>query len=147
MQMLHFLQERCVPSQAGEKLEKEVSVCGEGRHKGLYWEENYKLKTARIHVAGISIIRLSIFSNKWVWSLESVACNKIFLLSLGVVSLQGVGTLQQVQVPIIDYTACQQMLQIQATDDFKLNQDMLCAGYQEGGKDSCQVNACMQDFA
>ncbi|TSK14509.1 Prostasin [Bagarius yarrelli] len=54
------------------------------------------------------------------------------------VSLQGVGTLQQVQVPIIDQSACQEMFQIQATEQVNIRFDMLCAGFQEGGKDSCQ---------
>ncbi|KAF5891657.1 serine protease 33-like, partial [Clarias magur] len=54
------------------------------------------------------------------------------------VTLQGVGTLQQVQVPIIDQTACQQMFQVQATEQVNILYNMLCAGYKEGGKDSCQ---------
>ncbi|KAK2866005.1 hypothetical protein Q7C36_002061 [Tachysurus vachellii] len=54
------------------------------------------------------------------------------------VSLQGVGTLQQVQVPIIDQAACQDMFQIQATEQVNIRFDMLCAGFQQGGKDSCQ---------
>ncbi|KAL6474955.1 hypothetical protein MHYP_G00159950 [Metynnis hypsauchen] len=54
------------------------------------------------------------------------------------VSLQGVGTLQQVEVPIIDQSDCQQMFQIQATEDVNIRNDMLCAGFQQGGKDSCQ---------
>lgn len=55
------------------------------------------------------------------------------------VSLQGVGTLQQVEVPIIDQTSCQNMFQIQPSEDVTITNDMICAGYQEGGKDSCQV--------
>lgn len=51
------------------------------------------------------------------------------------VSLQGVGTLQQVQVPIIGQSACQEML---GGGKFNILHDMICAGYKEGGKDSCQ---------
>ncbi|XP_066518802.1 serine protease 33 [Hoplias malabaricus] len=54
------------------------------------------------------------------------------------VSLQGLGTLQQVDVPIIDQTACQNMFEINPTEQVNIGFDMLCAGYQEGGKDSCQ---------
>ncbi|KAI5609735.1 prostasin precursor, partial [Silurus asotus] len=54
------------------------------------------------------------------------------------ISLQGAGNLQQVQVPIIDQTACQEMFQIQATEQVNIRYDMLCAGFQQGGKDSCQ---------
>ncbi|XP_029102783.1 serine protease 27-like [Scleropages formosus] len=52
------------------------------------------------------------------------------------VSLSGVGTLQQVQVPIIDQPTCQQMLQ--ATENISILSSMICAGYPEGGKDACQ---------
>ncbi|XP_022524970.1 serine protease 33 isoform X1 [Astyanax mexicanus] len=51
------------------------------------------------------------------------------------VSLQGVGTLQQVQVPIIGQSACQEMF---TGEKFGIRHDMICAGYKEGGKDSCQ---------
>ncbi|XP_062859514.1 serine protease 33 [Trichomycterus rosablanca] len=54
------------------------------------------------------------------------------------VSLQGVGTLQQVEVPIIDQSSCQQMFQVQPREDVTIINDMICAGFQEGGKDSCQ---------
>ncbi|XP_026888464.2 serine protease 33 isoform X1 [Electrophorus electricus] len=54
------------------------------------------------------------------------------------VSLQGTGTLQQVQVPIIGQSDCQEMFQIGATEEVNIRYDMLCAGYQQGGKDSCQ---------
>ncbi|KAI4884520.1 hypothetical protein NFI96_020491 [Prochilodus magdalenae] len=54
------------------------------------------------------------------------------------VTLQGLGMLQQVQVPIIDQTACQEMFQIDATENVNIGVDMLCAGFKEGGKDSCQ---------
>lgn len=55
------------------------------------------------------------------------------------VPLQGVGTLQEVQVPIISQTSCQEMYQTRPTDTVDILYDMICAGYQEGGKDSCQV--------
>ncbi|XP_046906707.1 serine protease 33 isoform X1 [Hypomesus transpacificus] len=50
------------------------------------------------------------------------------------VSLPGVGTLQQVVVPIIGQTSCQNMYQT----DADILSDMICAGYQAGAKDSCQ---------
>uniref|UniRef100_A0A8C5CAE6 Si:dkey-16l2.17 n=1 Tax=Gadus morhua TaxID=8049 RepID=A0A8C5CAE6_GADMO len=56
------------------------------------------------------------------------------------VSLPGVGTLQEVMVPIIDQTSCRTMFSVDAdgTDVVDILSDMICAGYQEGGKDSCQ---------
>ncbi|XP_049320705.1 hepatocyte growth factor activator isoform X2 [Astyanax mexicanus] len=60
---------------------------------------------------------------------------KPFLPSIIMVSLQGVGTLQQVQVPIIGQSACQEMF---TGEKFGIRHDMICAGYKEGGKDSCQ---------
>ncbi|CAL8316751.1 unnamed protein product [Arctogadus glacialis] len=56
------------------------------------------------------------------------------------VSLPGVGTLQEVVVPIIDQTSCRTMYRVDAegTDVVDILSDMICAGYQEGGKDSCQ---------
>ncbi|XP_036402344.1 serine protease 33-like [Megalops cyprinoides] len=54
------------------------------------------------------------------------------------VSLPGAGTLQQVQVPIIGQSSCQEMYQLQSTDSVDILSDMICAGFQEGGKDSCQ---------
>ncbi|XP_010865163.2 serine protease 33 isoform X1 [Esox lucius] len=53
------------------------------------------------------------------------------------VSLSGVGTLQQVQVPIISTSSCQAMYS-QSSETVDILYDMICAGYQEGGKDSCQ---------
>nr|XP_020461904.1 serine protease 33-like [Monopterus albus] len=53
------------------------------------------------------------------------------------VPLQGVGTLQEVQVPIISQSSCQRMYQ-QSGAQVDILSDMICAGYQEGGKDSCQ---------
>lgn len=57
------------------------------------------------------------------------------------VSLSGVGTLREVGVPIIDQDSCNSMYQIDASnaDTVSILSDMICAGYQEGGKDSCQV--------
>lgn len=54
------------------------------------------------------------------------------------VALTGVGTLQQVQVPIISQSSCQRMYQTDPTEQVDIKYDMICAGYQEGGKDSCQ---------
>lgn len=55
------------------------------------------------------------------------------------VPLQGVGTLQEVQVPIISQSSCQEMYSLDPKDQVDILYDMICAGYQEGGKDSCQV--------
>ena len=57
------------------------------------------------------------------------------------VGLPGVGTLQEVEVPIIEQTSCRTMYSTDAdgTDVVDILSDMICAGYQEGGKDSCQV--------
>ncbi|XP_051522545.1 serine protease 33 [Myxocyprinus asiaticus] len=54
------------------------------------------------------------------------------------VALQGVGPLQEVQVPIIDSKACQDMFLINPTENVDIRFDMMCAGFQQGGKDSCQ---------
>lgn len=54
------------------------------------------------------------------------------------VPLQGVGTLQEVQVPIISQASCQQMYFLQTTEKVTILDDMICAGFQQGGKDSCQ---------
>ncbi|KAG9349985.1 hypothetical protein JZ751_026338 [Albula glossodonta] len=50
----------------------------------------------------------------------------------------GIGTLQQVEVPIIGQDSCQEMYQVQPTETVDILSDMICAGFQEGGKDSCQ---------
>lgn len=55
------------------------------------------------------------------------------------VALQGVGTLQEVQVPIISQSSCQEMYSLDPNAQVDILYDMICAGYQEGGKDSCQV--------
>ncbi|XP_069011774.1 serine protease 33 [Embiotoca jacksoni] len=54
------------------------------------------------------------------------------------VPLPGVGTLQEVQVPIIFQSSCQEMYQTDPTEQVDILYDMICAGYKEGGKDSCQ---------
>ncbi|CAG5907250.1 unnamed protein product [Menidia menidia] len=54
------------------------------------------------------------------------------------VPLQGVGTLQEVQVPIISQSSCQEMYLTDPAEQVDILYDMICAGYQEGGKDSCQ---------
>lgn len=55
------------------------------------------------------------------------------------VPLPGVGTLQEVVVPIIPQSSCQKMYLLDPKDQVDILYDMMCAGYQEGGKDSCQV--------
>lgn len=54
------------------------------------------------------------------------------------VPLAGVGTLQEVQVPIISQSSCQEMYRTDPTEQVDILYDMICAGYQQGGKDSCQ---------
>ncbi|XP_040885432.1 serine protease 33 [Toxotes jaculatrix] len=54
------------------------------------------------------------------------------------VPLSGIGTLQEVQVPIISQSSCQEMYQTNPTEQVDILYDMICAGYQDGGKDSCQ---------
>ncbi|KAM9336639.1 serine protease 27 [Symphorus nematophorus] len=54
------------------------------------------------------------------------------------VPLPGVGTLQQVQVPIISQSSCQEMYRTDPAEKVDILYDMICAGYQKGGKDSCQ---------
>uniref|UniRef100_A0A665UM86 Zgc:92313 n=1 Tax=Echeneis naucrates TaxID=173247 RepID=A0A665UM86_ECHNA len=54
------------------------------------------------------------------------------------VPLPGTGTLQEVQVPIISQSACQEMYQLNPTENVDILYDMICAGYKDGGKDSCQ---------
>lgn len=54
------------------------------------------------------------------------------------VPLGGVGTLQEVQVPIISQSSCQEMYRTHPTEPVDILHDMICAGFQEGGKDSCQ---------
>uniref|UniRef100_UPI0037E8FCEC serine protease 27 n=1 Tax=Semicossyphus pulcher TaxID=241346 RepID=UPI0037E8FCEC len=54
------------------------------------------------------------------------------------VPLAGAGTLQEVQVPIISQSSCQEMYRLHPTEQVDILHDMICAGLQEGGKDSCQ---------
>lgn len=54
------------------------------------------------------------------------------------VPLAGLGTLQEVEVPIISQSSCQEMYQTDPVEVVDILSDMICAGYQEGGKDSCQ---------
>ncbi|KAL7860821.1 hypothetical protein AOLI_G00171700 [Acnodon oligacanthus] len=56
------------------------------------------------------------------------------------VPLSGIGTLREVEVPIIDQASCNSMysLQSSSSDRVDILSDMICAGYKEGGKDSCQ---------
>lgn len=54
------------------------------------------------------------------------------------VPLSGVGTLQEVEVPILSQSSCQDMYNLNPKEQIDILYDMICAGYQEGGKDSCQ---------
>ncbi|KAJ0015917.1 hypothetical protein NQD34_014207 [Periophthalmus magnuspinnatus] len=54
------------------------------------------------------------------------------------VPLPGVGTLQEVKVPILSQSSCQEMYNLNQKEQIDILYDMICAGYQEGGKDSCQ---------
>nr|XP_015194910.1 PREDICTED: prostasin-like [Lepisosteus oculatus] len=50
--------------------------------------------------------------------------------------LQWPQTLQEVRLPIIDNQVCQEMYEGRYT----IQPEMICAGYQNGGKDTCQVS-------
>lgn len=56
------------------------------------------------------------------------------------VSLSGVGTLQEVTVPIIGQNSCNDMYKIQSyySETVDIQPDMICAGFKDGGKDACQ---------
>lgn len=54
------------------------------------------------------------------------------------VPLSGVGTLQEVEVPILSHTSCQDMYDLNQKERVDILYDMICAGFREGGKDSCQ---------
>ncbi|KAJ8250900.1 hypothetical protein GJAV_G00214550 [Gymnothorax javanicus] len=55
------------------------------------------------------------------------------------VALPGIGTLQEVAVPIISQSSCASMYaQLPVEDRVDILPDMICAGFPEGGKDSCQ---------
>ena len=71
-----------------------------------------------------------------------LVCNKPFpLFCLETVSLSGVGTLQQVKIPIIEQNSCNSMYKVQSyySETVDILPDMICAGFKDGGKDSCQV--------
>lgn len=80
---------------------------------------------------------------KKLWKVEASRIQLTTSISASVVSctvpLQGVGTLQEVMVPIISQTPCQEMYSLDPEDQVDILYDMICAGYQEGSKDSCQV--------
>ncbi|XP_066579290.1 serine protease 27 [Amia ocellicauda] len=48
--------------------------------------------------------------------------------------------IQEVQLPIISLSTCQQMYQtpVAGYDTMSILSDMICAGFQDGGKDACQ---------
>lgn len=54
------------------------------------------------------------------------------------VPLSGIKTLQEVQVPIISQSSCQEMYQTDPQEQVDILYDMICAGFKEGGKDACQ---------
>ncbi|KAM8837218.1 serine protease 33 [Spinachia spinachia] len=54
------------------------------------------------------------------------------------VPLAGVGTLQEVRVPIISQSSCQEMYATNPTEAVNILDNMMCAGFAQGGKDSCQ---------
>uniref|UniRef100_A0AAV2LAH4 Peptidase S1 domain-containing protein n=1 Tax=Knipowitschia caucasica TaxID=637954 RepID=A0AAV2LAH4_KNICA len=54
------------------------------------------------------------------------------------VPLQGAGKLQEVEVPILSQSFCQEMYNLNQKETIDILHDMICAGYQKGGKDSCQ---------
>ena len=58
-------------------------------------------------------------------------------------SLQAPRQLQQLEVPLISRETCNCLYNIDAkpNEPHSIQQDMVCAGYVEGGKDACQVNA------
>ncbi|XP_053550794.1 serine protease 27-like [Bombina bombina] len=69
------------------------------------------------------------------------------------VSLESPQTLKQVQLPLIDATTCDNLYHINSNtseNETIIFNDMICAGYQEGKKDSCQGDSggplvCAQD--
>uniref|UniRef100_A0A8C6ULW8 Zgc:92313 n=1 Tax=Neogobius melanostomus TaxID=47308 RepID=A0A8C6ULW8_9GOBI len=52
------------------------------------------------------------------------------------VPLPGVGTLQEVKVPILSQSSCEEMYNLNPKEQIDILYNMICAGYQEGGKDS-----------
>lgn len=61
----------------------------------------------------------------------------VYVSSPGSVALYE--TLQEVMVPLIDLNTCQVMQESAGSTDH-IQYDQICAGYKEGGKDSCQVS-------
>lgn len=59
-----------------------------------------------------------------------------YLFFFSPVSLSGPlpNVLQEAQVPLVDQGQCQQQL-----PEYTITSSMLCAGFPEGGVDSCQV--------
>ncbi|CAH2308073.1 transmembrane protease serine 9-like [Pelobates cultripes] len=56
-------------------------------------------------------------------------------------SLPSLNTLQKVMTPLIDYTQCDQMYHIGSSVSSSvpiIQEEKICSGYKEGGKDSCQ---------
>ncbi|XP_062992945.1 prostasin-like [Elgaria multicarinata webbii] len=56
-------------------------------------------------------------------------------------NLQSPKILQELQVPIIDRDQCNELYNINPSEEYGTNpvkDDMICAGYPEGGKDACQ---------
>uniref|UniRef100_A0A8C5QP67 Peptidase S1 domain-containing protein n=1 Tax=Leptobrachium leishanense TaxID=445787 RepID=A0A8C5QP67_9ANUR len=56
-------------------------------------------------------------------------------------NLTSVNTLQEVMTPLIDYKQCDQMYHLgSSTSSFTtiIQEEKICSGYKEGGKDSCQ---------
>uniref|UniRef100_A0A8C5Q2B4 Peptidase S1 domain-containing protein n=1 Tax=Leptobrachium leishanense TaxID=445787 RepID=A0A8C5Q2B4_9ANUR len=56
-------------------------------------------------------------------------------------SLPSINTLQKVMTPLIDYKQCDQMYHTGSSisiDMVIVQEDKICSGYKEGGKDSCQ---------
>lgn len=49
------------------------------------------------------------------------------------------GTLQQVEVPVLSNRNCRAT----GYGESRIMDNMLCAGYAEGGRDSCQVINCL----
>uniref|UniRef100_A0A8C5WJ77 Peptidase S1 domain-containing protein n=1 Tax=Leptobrachium leishanense TaxID=445787 RepID=A0A8C5WJ77_9ANUR len=56
-------------------------------------------------------------------------------------NLPSINTLQEVMTPLIDYKQCDQMYHIDSSTSsytIIIQEDKICSGYAEGGKDSCQ---------
>nr|XP_015194900.1 PREDICTED: tryptase-2-like [Lepisosteus oculatus] len=57
-------------------------------------------------------------------------------------SLSDPMTLQEVRLPVIDSLDCQRMFR----NHYVILPEMLCAGYEAGGKDTCQVGSAQEGF-